>query len=252
MNLTEEMQRAVDLTPPAGFDLDQVIRQGRRRRVRSRALAGIAGIAVAGLAVGGYGLGTAFHPSGDAGPQVSGPGPVTIVMPSPPTPDEYAARFTAALPGMPAGLKLPADGSVKFTHSFLVLGTDAHNNSLDTEQYNAFWGQQATGSDGYPTVGKDLLVGLTIMSEPAVSKWENCSGVPKGNHCKVSSDGNSATYYMINTTEKIRWASVDFFRLEGGRMVSVSIHASTTAKLPADIESLLTQAAQNPAFSFLP
>jgi hypothetical protein len=251
MNLTEEMREAVGSTPPAGFDLDQVISKGRRRRAGSRVLAGVAGIAAVALAVGGHAAGTAFHTGGQGGENAA-TGPVRVVLPSPPTPDEFAARFTTALADVPAGLKMPTDGSIKFTHGPLSLGTDSNNNPLNTEQYNVAWGKTAVASDEYAAEGKDLLVYVNIMSEPAVTTWEDCSGAPKGNHCKVSSDGQSATYFMINTADKVKWASVDFFRLEGTRMVSVSVNASTTGKLPANIETLLTQAAQNPAFSFLP
>lgn len=233
----------VGTPPPSVIDVDRVIaRQRHRVRFSRAALVGSTGaMAVAFALV----LGNLPHAadSNDANTPASAAQPAAaprVVLPSPPTAEEFAARFTAALADLPSGLHVPSDGSVEFVYQ------------SNQDQYFAAWGVLKKGSDGYPAVGKDLRVTVNITSEPAVQTWDGCGGAPKANNCTFSSDEDSATYFMINTQEKVNWASVDFLRLEGTHMVRVSISASTTAKLPSDIKALLVTAAQNPGFTFEP
>ena len=139
MGLSNDLRAAVELAPPPRFDLDQLIRRGRVRKVRSDLVAGsgrsrrwawssrpgyaiAAGLqsagpepgrlAAAGRAARRGGVDRAGEP--DAGPSqfprwVNPDSPATEVTPAE---QANAARLTAALGQLPAELRVPTDGSV--------------------------------------------------------------------------------------------------------------------------------------------
>ena len=140
MGLTDQLNAAVDAPPPPGYDMNQLLRRGRRARTRRRVATGAAGLGTVALVAGTYVVAAQAGPDehgGRAGAvattttpaaTVSPPHPVTT-SPAPADRAATIARLNATLRKLPASFGVPHGTGFAFHHDI----------SFPFGYYNASW-----------------------------------------------------------------------------------------------------------------
>lgn len=239
MGLTEELRAAVEEPPPQGFDLDQLIDRGHRRRIRSRALAGVASIvAIAVVIVGAYSVTVGWRAGGPSS-SFGGPVPKTPVVhtsaPTKPTDEQTVARLTAALSGLPASLHV----SDTATFTFATGGGGA----WDAGYYYTAW--QENG----------VSITIDIVAEPMPSPQENaCAPGSRGDpslSCTRTINSLGVTYVVSNVKHANvqQLTTIDSFHPDGTH-VMISAVGTGKARVPSTKD--LTTAAHDPDFTLHP
>jgi hypothetical protein len=222
MGLTEEMRAAVDAPPPSGIDLDELVRQGRARRTRSRAALGVAGlagfVAVALAAVGAYSLTAApktNHPVG-----VGAPPATAHAVATPPT-TRVIIQLQDAVQAFPASLHVP--DNVHFNYGGKQPGSQAA-----LGYYYASWtfnhvdyGVNVFVGDGHPVGTNEDGCDANHRGDPALG----CDQV-------IDQFGVTITVSNATTASTQRTTTVDNFR-SNGCVVMVDAVGHGTAQIPA-------------------
>lgn len=260
MGLPSDLRAAVEDAPPPAFDLDQLIRQGRVRKVRSSAFAAVGAFAVVGLVLAaGYATSVGFRSAGpgQVGSQQPGapapaPAPATTpvvtasptpTLPATPgpwtdmrsrggvvgTPAEQAdaARLTTALAQLPAELAMPTDGSVKFTiHHQPPIGT----------VYIASWSAEG------------MQFSINIWAEEPGAD-DDCSPGEDPNGCAGDRDANGIMY--VTGAEEYFGA---LYVRDDGTFVDIlaQVEQGTMERLPSDVRSSVRDAARSPGLTLFP
>jgi hypothetical protein len=253
MGLPNDLRAAVEDAPPPAFDLDQLIRQGRTRKVRSSVFATVGAFAVVGLVLAaGYATAAGFRSAGPSqvGSQQPGaPAPASdatapaFPLPAPsvsapwgrsttvadPNPDEQdnAARLTAALALLPAELRVPTDGSARFV---------VHHDPRVGPSYVVVW-----DADG-------LHVNITIQAAE-LGADDECSPGEDPNGCAGDRDANGIMY----VTGGDEYFGALYFR-DDGTVVDIIAQVDPQAgvPLPADVRSSVRNGARNPVLTLYP
>jgi hypothetical protein len=256
MGLPNDLRAAVEHAPPPEFDLDQLIRQGRARKVRSSVFATVGAFAVVGLVlVAGYATAVGFRSAGPSqvGSQLPGApapapaseqaAPATPTLPATPgpwtdmsprgavvgTPQEQAtaARLTAALAQLPAELNVPTDGSARFFIRY---------NELVGTTYVVIWEVEG------------LYVNITVHAAE-LGADDECSPGEDPNGCAGDEDANG-TMYVTGGEE---YFGALYFRNDGTVVdITAQVNAETGGRLESDVRSSVRTAARNPGLSLFP
>ena len=257
MGLPNDLRAAVEHAPPPEFDLDQLIRQGRVRKVRSSAFAAVGAFAVVGLVLAaGYATSVGFRSAGpgQVGSQQPGapaPAPATTpaLTPSPtptlpatpgpwtdmrsrggvvgtPAEQANAARLTAALTQLPAELKVPTDGSARFVIHYGMQGTS----------YVAIWEVEG------------LYINITVQAAE-LGQDDECSPGEDPNGCAGDEDANG-TMYVTGGDE---YFGALYFRHDGTMVdIIAQVDSTVMGPLPADVRSSVRNAARSPGLTLFP
>ena len=256
MGLPNDLRAAVEHAPPPEFDLDQLIRQGRARKVRSSVFATVGAFAVVGLVLAaGYATAAGFRSAGPGPvvPQQPGapaPAPAPASEMAPPafplpsasdgpqwidrtrtivgTPEEQAnaARLTAALAQLPAELAVPTDGSVRFTVR--------HQPPIGT-MYNAFWSAEG------------MQFSINIWTEEPGAD-DDCSPGEDPNGCAGDRDANGIVY--VTGAEEYFGA---LYVRDDGTFVDFLVQVEPgTERVPSDVRSSVRDAARSPGLTLFP
>jgi len=253
MGLTNDLRAAVEHAPPPRFDLDQLISRGRARKVRSGVFAAVGAFAVVSLVlVAGYATAAGFRSAGpgQVGSQQPGAPPAApeSAAPATPTPTTSpsrwvrpeaaydaspaeranAARLTAALAQLPAELRIPTDGSVRFV---------VYHEATLGAYYVTSW-----DVDG-------MHFSISIQSYTPGSDDDDCRPGEDPNGCAGDRDANGIMYvtgaeeYFTGLYGRDDGTSVD---------VSVQVNPGGPDRVPSDIRSSVRNAARSPGLTLHP
>ena len=253
MGLPNDLRAAVEHAPPPEFDLDQLIRQGRARKVRSSVFATVGAFAVVGLVLAaGYATAAGFRSAGSSQvvPQQPGapaPAPAPTASPTPtlpatpgpwtdmrsrgvvvgtPAEQANAARLTAALAQLPAELAVPTDGSVQFTVR--------HQPPIGT-MYNVFWSAEG------------MQFSINIWTEEPGAD-DDCSPGEDANGCAGDRDANGIVY--VTGAEEYFGA---LYVRDDGTFVDFLVQVEPgTERVPSDVRSSVRDAARSPGLTLFP
>ena len=252
MGLPNDLHAAVEHAPPPRYDLDQLIRRGRARRMRSGVFATVGAFAVVGLVLtAGYATAAGFRSAGpgQVGSQQPGAPPAAPELTAPMSPpasdipwsvrpepvydaspaeQANADRLTAALAQLPAELRIPTDGSVRFVVR--------HEATLGT-YYVTNW-----DVDG-------LHFTISIQSYTPGSDDDACAPGEDPNGCAGDRDANGIMY----VTGAEEYFTALYGRDDGTTVdVSVQVNPGGPDRVPSDIRSEVRNAARNPGLSLHP
>jgi len=255
MGLPNDLRAAVEHAPPPEFDLDQLIRQGRARKVRSSVFATVGAFAVVGLVLAaGYATAAGFRSAGSSqvvpqqpGAPAPAPTPAPTASPTPtlpatpgpwtdmrsrggvvgtPAEQANAARLTAALAQLPAELAVPTDGSVRFTVR--------HQPPIGT-MYNAFWSAEG------------MQFSINIWTEEPGAD-DDCSPGEDPNGCAGDRDANGIVY--VTGAEEYFGA---LYVRDDGTFVDFLVQVEPgTERVPSDVRSSVRDAARSPGLTLFP
>lgn len=233
MGLTEEMRAAAENPPVPGFDLDRLMHQGHRRRVRSRVAAGTAGLLAVALAItGGYALSsggrhTTVTPAASKKATLA-PKPLDSVS-------DTARRLDAALATLPAALHPPV-GTAIFTYN----GPQPGGMS---EQYYGNW------------TFDDVTIGINIMPIDSVDLSENACEPPYRGDPSIRCDRVTDTVgdvYTLTSPYDPQEANIDVYAYRFDHTVVTVSAERRSAALPSGIAQALFTAAEAPGLTLNP
>jgi hypothetical protein len=242
MRLQDDLRAAVDDAPPPLFDLDQLIRRGRARRTRSRLVVGAAGLVALSLA-GTAGYVTATGWLAGAGGQVGTPSQTTPARPpvatKAPSPEQATAeRLTAALGDLLPQLRVPADGSARFTYHPNMGGQPA---SQPRPYYSAAW------------KADHLRFTVTVMPATLTAD-DDCSPGEDPNGCLGSRDENGV---MFVTGGDDNFSAL-YFRNDGTSVEVTVLNwggengTDTHPPIPTSLRTAVRNGAKTPSFTLFP
>ena len=228
VNLTDELHAAAGDPPPPGYDLDTLIRRGRARRAWPRVLAGAGGVAAAGVLVAAGYAGLALRPAAPAPAAPAAPArpPYVSLFSGAPSRGETLARLDAALPGLPAGLHIPA--GARFAY--------------DGGVYHVAWDYRGTHAS----------IGIDVEAMPAVSD-NGCAAGHRGDSaaCQRTRDPRGDVYVQQGGDPSAgqKWTDISAWRPDD---TSISINVLSTNGSPLFRTADLLVVAYDPALSLHP